>query len=120
MINFNELEVGMVLMSREEDLLWIEEPRKRYKALIGTVCSIDHTTREVTLRINKELRIFKPEDLWYLPYEKECADAEKKLMGFIVGIDEGQVGTFGIREAANLFKQRGIKPVKVRELIEAL
>ena len=125
MIHLNELEVGMVLMSRELDPLWAEEPRKRYKALIGAIVAIDCKASEVTLRVNRELRMFKPKNLWYLPYEKKCAgtlnNIQEKLMGFIVGINEGQVGTFGIQEVAIILKkEHGIRPVKVRELIEAL
>jgi len=123
-IKLNELHEGMGLMSRELDPLWEEEPGRRYRALIGTVVAIDHKEREVTLRLNRELRIFKPENLWYLPYEARNApsaptDKSWMLKGFIVSVAEGKVSPSTLREIAEEFKKQGAKPAAPQELLEA-
>ena len=124
MVNLNELREGMVLISRESDPLWAEEPNRRDKVLIGTVVAIDHKTEEVTLRTNRELRMFKPENLWYLPYETRSVPSAPKdkswmLKGFIVSIAEGLVSSSTIHEIAEEFKKQGAKPAAPQELLEA-
>ena len=124
MIDLNGIHGGMILISHEEDPLWAEEPNKREKVLIGTVADINYKTGEVTLRLNRELRIFKPENLWYLPYEARNApsaptDKSWMLKGFIVSVAEGKVSPSTLREIAEEFKKQGAKPAAPQELLEA-
>lgn len=120
MIDINTIRKGMVLISHEPDPLWAEEPRKKERMLFGVVYWIDYKKREVTLMMKNIQRVFKPENLWYLPYETEPINIKEKLMGFIVGISTGQVGKIGLQQVAEELKQRGIGPIKAEELIKVL
>ncbi len=120
MVNIEGIKIG-------QKLVVVEVSYGREVALVGPVTFIDRERNEIAIRIGRDHRSFPVGILGYDPRDEKTTTnkptknrIDEKLMGFIVGINDGQVGTIGLREVADVFKKHGVKPIKAQELIAVL
>lgn len=117
---------------RIDDILILEESLSGLTKLrFGPVIIIDRERGEVIIKVGSEMRSFPADRLWTIPaFITNCRSGGQKppnndevirrLMGFIISLDEGKVNPAALREIAETLEQRGVKPIAPQELLEVL